>query len=639
MTPFEIAFIATLARGAVLVPVLLTAELLLRRTLTAGCRRILWCICAIWLVIPQPSSRALPWQVDFSHINNRVQKAIVNHAPRKSGKANAKTTTVSDKTPSAPSAISGRNFSIGPAFLRQWRNYELLLLFLAGFPVCLWLWYCYLRCRRNIRRLPEIDDPRVLRIWRRVSGPSRLRLLDADSIGLNPTLFGFWHQRLLLPMNKLRDLSDLELELLLEHEYCHYRAGDGYLNMMTLIFSRFFWFNPLIFLVRRRLRQSCELHCDEQVMRRHPEALRTYGNLLLRFAGAPTPPPVAMGLSEKPRELSRRIRSMVRGLPSPNTARAGRVSVLFLILVLSCPVFLVAVNIKPRFTRPPRIIKQNNPAVPAILPHLMLEYAFAPKSGTMRWKIQYSPNFPYENSTLTLRYDDRVITRSLAGRPPYIELEMKRDLENIQFTYHAALGRESIEKTFALPMADNNRFAGKIELDPNRSVPLLEMLPFEKLPVTHISWNEVAFQRVNNSWNYQREYTLQASLSIPGLNPADYRSPVESRAEANSPILLIERDLNLPAPAAPELNPELVKASEKLRLLEYENTLGGVDYDTVLRAREAVIRLELQKLEAVGDVNLTPRWLKYREDLNKELQDNLQKRQAIAAALPTEADL
>lgn len=67
MTPFEIAFIATLARGAVLVPVLLTAELLLRRTLTAGCRRILWCICAIWLVIPQPNSRALPWQVDFTH--------------------------------------------------------------------------------------------------------------------------------------------------------------------------------------------------------------------------------------------------------------------------------------------------------------------------------------------------------------------------------------------------------------------------------------------------------------------------------------------------------------------------------------------------------------------------------------------
>lgn len=633
MTPFEIAFIATLARGAFLVPVLLAAEFCLRRTLTAGCRRMLWGICAIWLVIPQPSSRSLPWQVDFSRINNGVKKVIVSSVPGNSGNSGNRSAAVSREAPAQQPAVSRPRFFISSALL-QWRSYELPLLFLAGLPACLWLLYRYLRCRRDIRHLPEIDDSRILRIWRRVSGaPVRLRLLNADSMRLNPTLFGVLHQRLLLPAEKLRALSDRELELLLEHEYCHYRAGDSYLNMMTLIFSRFFWYNPLLFLVRRRLRQSCELHCDEQVLRRHPHAVRTYGNLLLRFAGAPAPPPEAMGLSEKPRELSRRIRNMVRGGPAPNAARAGRISAVCLVLLLSCPVFLVAVNIKPRFTRAPVVRKDHSgTAVKPLLPHLMLEYAFSPKNGVMRWKIHYSPDFPYEHAALTLRYDDRKITRDLSARPEYIELAMKRDLENIQFTYQAAFGDESIGRTFALPMADYNRFAGQVELLPNHSAPLLEMLPFQKLETVHITWDSVEFQRLNHRWNYQREYTLSVSLSVPGINAADYQSPVEKRAEKEMPILLIERDLNLESPASAVFNPELVKAAETLRLLQYEHSLGGAGYDAVLSAREAVIRLELQKLEAVGDAQLTPRWLKYREDISRELRENLLKRGETPAA-------
>jgi hypothetical protein len=636
MTPLEIAFIVTLARGAVLVPVLLAAEFCLRRTLTAGCRRMLWGVCAIWLVIPQSSSKILPWQVDFTRINNGVRRVIVSHVPGgAAGIAQRSGSAASGETAGQQLAAARTHSFIGFAVLfRQWRSYELLLLALAGLPACLWLSGRYLRCRRGVRRLPEVGDPRILGAWRRVAGDStRLRLFDADSMRLNPTLFGFFNQRLLLPVEKLRALTDQELELLLEHEYCHYRAGDSYLNMMSLILSRFFWYNPLLFVVRKRLRQSCELHCDEQVLRRHPHAVRIYGNLLLRFAGA-TVPPEAMGLSEKPRELSHRIRSMVRGRPAPNTARAGRISAVCLILLLSCPVLLVAVNVKPRFTKAPAVRRDTfGQPVKPLLPHLTLEYSFSPKPGVMRWKISYPADFPAEHSTLTLRYDDHKIVRDLSARPEYIELAMKHDLENIQFTYQASFGGETMERTFALPMADYNRFAGRIDLQPNRSAPLLEMLPFQKVENVHITWNGVQFQRRNYGWEYQREYTLRASLSIPGIDAGDYQSPAEYRAERELPILLIERDLNLDPSAFAEVNPELVRASENLRILEYEHSLGGADYHARLEAREAVIRLELRKLGAVGEAHLTPRWLKYREGITRELQESLLQRGETAALM------
>ncbi len=628
MTSFEIAFIATLARGAFIVMVLLTAEFALRRFLTAGCRRMLWCICAVWLVVPQPNSRSLPWQVDFSRLNYRMKSAVANHAPQTAQTLRSIVAPVREAARASQAPTAKKSF-FRTGWIWQWRSHEGLLFLLAGLPGCLWLLWKYLRCRRQVRHLPPVDDPRVLEAWARISGtPKRLKLLNADSMGLNPTLFGFFHQNLLLPLSKLRQLTGKELELLLEHEYCHYRAGDGYLNMLTLAISRFFWFNPLLILVRRRLRRSCELHCDERVLRRHPESIRTYGNLLLRFAGAPTPPAVAMGLSEAPRELSQRIRSMVRGLPTTNKARAGRASVLLLILLLSCPVFLVAVNTKPRFTPAPKVVRRANPDAvdKPVLPHLMLEYAFSPKSGVMRWKINYSPDFPLENSQLTLWYGGRKITRDLTAKPEYIELEMKRDLENLQFTYNAILGKESLTQSFALPMADNNRFAGQAELQANRSVPLFEMLPFDKLDTSHISWNGSELQRLNTGWNFRSEYSLYVSLSVPGLDAGSYQSPDEDRAEARMPILLIERDLNLDVSSSQAFNPALVKASEELRLLEYELAQGGVSLNSVLEARERVINLELQKLESVDETKLTPRWQKYRENITRELQENLLKR-------------
>ena len=50
-------------------------------------------------------------------------------------------------------------------------------------------------------------------------------------------LFGFFRQKLLLPVEYFRKFTDGELELLLTHEYVHYSSGDGIINILHIVFE------------------------------------------------------------------------------------------------------------------------------------------------------------------------------------------------------------------------------------------------------------------------------------------------------------------------------------------------------------------------------------------------------------------
>ncbi len=503
MTSFEIAILATVLRGILIILALLLAEKMLRGVLTAGCRRILWCLCAIWLVIPQPSSRSLPWQIDY----NRMRKAAVHHAP---GTVKTLRSLVAPTVPAG--AVLKENKGMGNI---RWRKLEGWALLLLGAPACLLLAVKYLRCRRRIRGLPPVSDRRIVDAWRRITGGRRgPELFDAGTIGLNPTIFGCFRQKLLLPEARLRDISDRELELLLYHEYCHYRAGDGRLNMLMLAIGTFFWYNPLFLLARRKLRRSCELHCDEQVLRRFSGEVNTYGKLLLKFAGAPATPAVAMGLSEAPRELSRRIRKMVGGLPSPNQVRAGRLASLLLIVLLSCPVFLVAVNQRTAS----RLVGGKLP----VMPHVALSYEFSPRTGVMRWQVQSGGDFPVGECELILRYGDRKIICD-PRRAKHIDLALKQDKLNHQLVGELRLSGESIANSYVPALAENHRFAGDIELKPGNRVPLFETVMLEKLASHDLVWNELNFQLCNQPWSYESANTVTVELRIPGFRRKDYR--------------------------------------------------------------------------------------------------------------------
>ena len=314
-----------LLRGAFAVLLLAGAESIGGDYLSARVRRALWIICISLMMVPQPN---LPFQlfaIDFTTYYEQMMHAA-GILPRE----------IADLVGDIRILRLLRDYSVSVTGL-AYQNYPYLLgIILMIVPALFLQLGSYLRCRSRARKFRSVSDERILRIWKQVHRGARHLplLLDSGSTPHPPVLFGFFRQKLLLPVGYIKTLSDSEVELLLVHEYIHYRSFDGIINIFTLCLWPFCWYNPFFLAARRRLRINCELACDAEVLKRFPERTAEYGRLLLSFANSARPPEVTMAFREYAGELRSRIIYMTR---LPNRRKSSLGAVLLLTFLLAAP--------------------------------------------------------------------------------------------------------------------------------------------------------------------------------------------------------------------------------------------------------------------------------------------------------------
>lgn len=68
------------------------------------------------------------------------------------------------------------------------------------------------------------------------------------------------------------------------HELAHVCRGDHWVAWLELVVGIVWWWNPLYWLVRRRLRESAEMACDALAISTSPEDRREYAELLLEHS-------------------------------------------------------------------------------------------------------------------------------------------------------------------------------------------------------------------------------------------------------------------------------------------------------------------------------------------------------------------
>ena len=317
-----------LLRGALLVLILAGAEAIWEDCLSARVRRALWILCIFLLMMPQPHTGLQPFSIDLSGYKEQVI-SVADILPRE----------IALRVKDMEFACKFRDYTLKMTGL-AYQNYPYLLgLILAIVPALFMLAGSYLRCRKRVRSYHPVTDKRILDIWQKVSGNSRRTplLLDSGEQQHPPVLFGFFRQKLLLPVACFRNFSDSELELLLTHEYIHYRSWDGIINILTLFLWPFCWYNPFFLAARRRLRINCELACDAEVLKRFPEKTSEYGRLLLNFANTAKPPEVTLAFRAYAGELQKRIIYMTT---LPQRKKSSRPAVFALALVIASPFLL-----------------------------------------------------------------------------------------------------------------------------------------------------------------------------------------------------------------------------------------------------------------------------------------------------------
>ena len=108
-----------------------------------------------------------------------------------------------------------------------------------------------------------------------------LRLLRSRERTILAT-WGFLKPAVILPADADEWPED-RIEIVLSHEFAHVWRRDWLIQILAAMIRAFHWFNPLVWIVCRRLELECERACDDAVLRRGFSPTQ-YAALLLEFA-------------------------------------------------------------------------------------------------------------------------------------------------------------------------------------------------------------------------------------------------------------------------------------------------------------------------------------------------------------------
>ena len=147
------------------------------------------------------------------------------------------------------------------------------------------------------------------KILRTLDPQGRVGLVESPAANA-PLLMGLLRPVIVLPpgITDAARLGDI-----LAHEYTHARRLDLPYKWWAAGVGCLHWFNPAVYLVRRKMARACELSCDEAVVQNmSPDGRRHYGETLLALAAAPPAGLLAVTMCEEKKHLKERLVSLAR---------------------------------------------------------------------------------------------------------------------------------------------------------------------------------------------------------------------------------------------------------------------------------------------------------------------------------------
>ena len=133
---------------------------------------------------------------------------------------------------------------------------------------------------------------------------------------------------------------------LIAHEAAHVRRLDHFVAWLELIAMLVWWWNPLFWLVRRRLRTSAEMACDAMALEVFPEDRCLYAEKLLElstcFKNGNQPLALAVG-GDAPSSIERRLTMIVSERGSSKTPLLGLL-IVSMLAIAAIPSWVFAQN-------------------------------------------------------------------------------------------------------------------------------------------------------------------------------------------------------------------------------------------------------------------------------------------------------
>lgn len=135
--------------------------------------------------------------------------------------------------------------------------------------VCAFSFYNLLNHAYNVRNLsrwlcrvaPEqkelFDKTKTEMSIRKKISLHRCRIISS------PLMFGIIRPMILIPHT---EYQEIDLYLILKHELMHYKRHDIEVKAVMFAVQTMYWFNPLVYLMSKKMNEAIEMSCDETVI-------------------------------------------------------------------------------------------------------------------------------------------------------------------------------------------------------------------------------------------------------------------------------------------------------------------------------------------------------------------------------------
>jgi beta-lactamase regulating signal transducer with metallopeptidase domain/uncharacterized GH25 family protein/cytochrome oxidase Cu insertion factor (SCO1/SenC/PrrC family) len=310
-------------QASILVVLVLAAQWLFRRRLSARWQYSLWFLVVIRLAMPSlPSSSWSVFNVIHYSAAAVAPPPVARELERPPVSASTLPAVIAPLTSEyvesrrvEPSAVI-----VTPRFDKEhWlRNAAMVwvmgLLLLAGRSLVQNLVFL-----RRLNTAELVTDAETLALFgrcREIMGIScRVPLVETAHVK-SPALYGFFRPTLLLPIDVMRQFNPAEQRHIFLHELAHVKRRDMAVHWVATVFRMMHWFNPLLWFGFARMAADRELACDELALAAAGEQeARPYGQTvlkLLEICACPAVWPGLMGILEEKSQMARRILRIAR---------------------------------------------------------------------------------------------------------------------------------------------------------------------------------------------------------------------------------------------------------------------------------------------------------------------------------------
>ena len=283
----------------------LAATALMRRN-SASSRHVVWLtVLTALLLLPVAGALVPAWRIlpAGTALSTRVAPASPAATDPAATAPQASPRLAADAAPADGSPLTSAPAQDPAPAPVDWKGIGLMVWAAGAAVLLLRLLVGVARVRRIARRARELGDDGWITLTDRLSrrlGVGRIvRLLRDDSASV-PMTWGVFRPVVLLP-EEADGWSSERRAVVLAHELAHVRRWDALTQWIAHLAVALYWFNPLVWIAARRLRQEREHACDDAVLETGVGATAYADHLLtiVRSLGTASGPAAALAMARR----------------------------------------------------------------------------------------------------------------------------------------------------------------------------------------------------------------------------------------------------------------------------------------------------------------------------------------------------